>query len=107
LKRLFARTRDGIVPIDVRTIERLQASGDYVEVFSTAGRFLVHTSLAELTARLDPDSFRQIHRSHVVNLEAIERITPFDTRRLLVQLRGGEKIVASRAASEALRDLAH
>jgi two-component system LytT family response regulator len=106
LKRLFARTREGIVPIDVKTIEHLQASGDYVEVFSTAGRYLLHASLAELTARLDPETFRQVHRSHVVNLEAIELLTAFDARRLLVQLRGGQKIVASRAASEALRDLA-
>jgi DNA-binding LytR/AlgR family response regulator len=107
LRRLFARTRDGIVPIDVRTIHHLQASGDYVEVFCESGRYLLHTSLAELAERLDPEVFCQVHRSHVVNLEAVELLRPFDPRRLLVQLRGGQTIVASRAASEQLRRLVH
>ncbi|HYU32062.1 MAG TPA: LytTR family DNA-binding domain-containing protein [Thermoanaerobaculia bacterium] len=105
LRRLFARTRDGIVPIDVRSIHHLQASGDYVEVFCESGRYLLQTSLAELAERLDPEIFCQVHRSHLVNLEAVELLRPYDARRFLVQLRGGTKIVASRAASEQLRRL--
>jgi two-component system LytT family response regulator len=105
LRRLFARTRDGIVPIDVRSIHHLQASGDYVEVYCASGRYLLQTSLAELAERLDPELFCQVHRSHVVNLEAVELLRPYDARRLLVELRGGQKIVASRAASEQLRRL--
>jgi two-component system LytT family response regulator len=105
LRRLFARTRDAIVPIDVRTIHHLQASGDYVEVFCESGRYLLQTSLGELAERLDPELFVQVHRSHMVNLEAVELLRPYDARRLLVELRGGRKIVASRAASEQLRRL--
>lgn len=105
VRRLFARTRDGIVPIPVQTIRHLQASGDYVEVHSDAGRHLLHMSLAELATRLDPEQFCQVHRSHVVNLEAVELLRPFDERRLLIKLRDGKEIVASRAASELLRRL--
>jgi two-component system LytT family response regulator len=105
LRRLFARTRDGIVPIDVRAIQHLSASGDYVEVHTGRETHLLHTTLAELAARLDPDVFRQVHRSHVVNLDAIAKLVPFDARRLLIRLRSGQEIVASRAASEQLRDL--
>jgi len=72
LRRLFARTRDAIVPIDVRTIHHLQASGDYVEVFCESGRYLLQTSLGELAESLDPELFVQVHRSHMVNLEAVE-----------------------------------
>jgi len=105
LRRLFARTRDGIVPIDVRTIRHVKASGDYVEVFCAAGRYLLHTSLSELAERLDSDTFCQVHRSHLVNLEAVELLRPFDERRFVVRLQGGTEILASRAASEQLRRL--
>jgi two-component system LytT family response regulator len=105
LRLLFARTRDGIVPIDVRTIRHIQASGDYVEVHCESGRHLLHTSLGELASRLDPEVFFQVHRSHVVNLEAVELLRPFDARRLLIRLRDGTEIVASRVASELLRRL--
>lgn len=105
LRRLFARTRDGIVPIDVRNIQHISASGDYVEIHTDRDSHLLHTTLAELAARLDPEVFRQVHRSHVVNLDAIAKLVPFDARRLLIRLRSGKEILASRAASEQLRDL--
>jgi two-component system LytT family response regulator len=101
--RLFARTRDGIVPLAIATITRAQAQGDYVEVHSSTGRHLLHLSLGDLVRRLDPERFLQIHRAHVVNLDAVVAMTPFDDRRLLVRLRDGTQIVASRSASEALR----
>ena len=105
LRRLFARTRDGIVPIDVRTIQHISASGDYVDVFCQTGTYLLHTTLGELASRLDPEVFRQVHRSHIVNLDAIAKLIPFDSRRLLIRLRDGTEIVASRSASEMLRSL--
>lgn len=107
LRLLFARTRDSIVPIDVRTIRHIQASGDYVEVCCTTGKHLLHMSLGELASRLDPELFFQVHRSHIVNLEAVELLRPFDERRLLIKLRDGTEILASRSASELLRRLVH
>ncbi len=93
------------MPIDVRSIQHISASGDYVEVYSDRGCHVLHSSLGELAARLDPDVFRQVHRSHIVNLDAVVKLVPFDARRLLIQLRDGTEIVASRTASEMLREL--
>ncbi len=105
LRRLFARTGDRIVPIAVDSIHRIQAAGDYAEVHCDAGIYLLHVSLAEILSRLDPERFRQIHRSHIVNLDRIDQMKPYDERRLLIVVRGGEEIVASRKASEELRRL--
>jgi two-component system LytT family response regulator len=103
LVRLFARRGDRILPIAVREIRRIEAQGDYAEVHTPAGSFLLHVSLKEMAARLDPARFVQVHRSHIVNLDAIDHLRPHDDRRLCIVLRGGEEIVASRAASERLR----
>lgn len=105
VRRLFARTREEIVPIDVRTILHITASGDYAEVHTEGGSHLLHTSLAELARRLDPEVFRQVHRSHIVNLDAVAKLVPFDARRLLIRLRNGHEIVASRSATEQLREM--
>jgi two-component system LytT family response regulator len=106
LARLFARQGDRIVPIPVEGIRRIQAQGDYAEVHAAQGVFLLHVTLGELAARLDPARFRQVHRSHVVNLDAVEHLRPYDERRLAITLRDGAVVVASRAASEELRRLA-
>ncbi len=103
LRRLFARSGDRIVPIPASTVLRVQARGDYAEVHTPGGPFLLHVSLTELAARLDPERFVQVHRSHIVNLDAVKLLRPYDDRRLLIVLSNGEEIVASRSASEALR----
>jgi len=103
LRRLFARTGDRIVPIPVAGVRRVQARGDYAEVHAPGGPYLLHVSLTELAARLDPHRFVQVHRSHIVNLDSVKLLRPYDERRLLIVLANGEEIVASRSASEALR----
>jgi len=103
LSRLFARQGDRIVPIPVDSIVRIQAAGDYAEVHAAAGVFLLHVSLADLVERLDPRRFEQVHRSHVVNFDALREMRPHDERRILLTLRNGDEVVASRSASERLR----
>jgi two-component system, LytTR family, response regulator len=103
LRRLFARRGDKIVPIPAAEIVRIQARGDYAEVHAPGGPFLLHVSLSELAGRLDPERFVQVHRSHIVNLEAMKLLRPHDERRLVIVMANGEEIVASRAASEVLR----
>jgi two-component system LytT family response regulator len=105
LRRLFARTGPRIVPIPVDSIRRIQAAGDYSQVHCRAGRFLLQVSLGELLARLDPERFRQIHRSHIVNLDHVRQMRRYDDRRLLVTLADGDEVLASRRASEELRKL--
>jgi len=106
LTRLFARHGDRIVPIPAEGIRRIQAQGDYAEVHAAEGTYLLHVTLAELAARLDPARFRQVHRSHIVNLDAVQHMRPYDDRRLAITLKDGAVVVASRAASEELRKLA-
>ncbi len=103
LARLFARQGDRIVPIAVAGIRRIQAQGDYAEVHAAEGVYLIHVTLGELAARLDPARFRQVHRSHIVNLDAVAHMKAYDDRRLAITLRDGSVVVASRTASEELR----
>jgi two-component system LytT family response regulator len=106
LTRLFVRHGDRIVPIPVEGIRRVQAQGDYAEIHAADGVYLMHVTLSELAARLDPAKFRQVHRSHIVNLDAVEHLQPYDDRRLAIRLRDGTVVVASRSASEELRRMA-
>ena len=50
--------------------------------------------------------FQRVHRSHVVNLDAVQHLRAHEDRRLRIVLRNGSEVVASRAASEELRKLA-
>lgn len=105
LARVFVRERGRIVPVAVREIERVDAEDDYVALWVRGRRHLVQVPLTDFARRLDPARFIRVHRSHVVNLDFVVALVPYDAGRLQVELRDGSKLVASRAGSQALREL--
>lgn len=105
ISRLFVRERGRIVPLAVPKIDRLEARDDYVAIYAGGRRYLVHIRLADLESHLDPDQFIRIHRSHIVNLDHVNALVPYDGTRLQVEMRDGTKIMASRTRSKELRHL--
>jgi len=105
LTRLFARKGPRIVPIAVADVVRLEACEEYARVHTREESFLLHVALKDLLAQLDPARFEQIHRSHIISLDAIDHMRPIDDRRLQVTLSDGTTLVASRSGSERLRRL--
>ena len=107
LTRLFVREDGRIVPVATAEIHRIEAEDDYCCLHTAAGAsHLVSLPLGQLVLRLDPERFLRVHRSHVVNVEAIAEIRKHDDRRLEVQLVDGAVVVASRTGSQHLRGLA-
>ena len=106
-ERLLIRDRGAIVPIPLVEIERLQAEDDYVAIFARGRRYLISAHIGDFAAQLPPGRFLRIHRSHIVNLDFVERMVPFDAKRLQVQLRDGTRLLASRSSSEMIRRRAH
>lgn len=82
--------------IPVEEVVYFRADHKYTTVVTADGEALLRTSLRELLARLDPDTFKQIHRSTVVNLRAVAGVTRDDSGRGSVRLRGhGDSLVVS------------
>jgi two-component system LytT family response regulator len=106
LTRLFVRDRDRIVPVAAVDIERLEAADDYVEVHTKVRSYLVYLTLNDFERRLDPERFIRVHRAHIVNLDFVKQLVPFDGSRMQVEMRDGTKILASRTRSKELRQLA-
>jgi two-component system LytT family response regulator len=61
--------------------------------------------LSDLETSLAPANFLRIHRSHLINLEYVTSIEPYDATRVEVVMKSGARIVASRTGSKLLRDL--
>lgn len=103
LSRILVRHRDSIVPIALDAIERLEARGDYVAVQTGGQRFMVRLPLGELERRLDPSRFLRVHRSHIVNLDHVRSIVPYDGSRFQIVMRDGTELLSSRARAKELR----
>jgi two-component system, LytTR family, response regulator len=106
LSRIFVRDGNRIVPIPLDSLERAQGADDYVTIYSSSKQYLVSVRLSDLEAQLPGTHFLRIHRSHLVNLEYISAIEPYDVARVEVVMKNGARIVASRSGSKRLRSLA-
>jgi len=71
----------------VDDIAYFQADNKYTVVMTKDGEALVRTPIRELLDALDPNVFKQIHRSTIVNMKAISSIVRDETGRGTLRLR--------------------
>lgn len=102
LRWIRAPVGKGIRMIPVDEVCYFSAADKYVAVVTAEGQSLIRTPLKDLLPRLDPDCFQQIHRSVIVNLRAVESVTPDDDGRLVLKLRHREESLPVARAYAAL-----
>jgi DNA-binding LytR/AlgR family response regulator len=71
----------------VDEVAYFRADNKYTTVVTAEGEALLRTPIRELLGVLDPTTFKQIHRSTIVNLKAIAGIVRDDTGRGTVRLK--------------------
>jgi two-component system LytT family response regulator len=103
LTELFVRDRGSVIRVPLADVTRFEADDDYVAVYASGRRYLVHVTLSDLADRLDPGAFVRIHRSHIVQLSHVQSMAPVDPNRVAVRLADGSRVVASRTGTRALR----
>ncbi|QNP40069.1 LytR/AlgR family response regulator transcription factor [Lysobacter solisilvae (ex Woo and Kim 2020)] len=72
----------------VDDVAYFRADNKYTTVVTAEGEALLRTPIRELLAVLDTDTFKQIHRSTIVNLKAIASIVRDDSGKGTVRLKG-------------------
>jgi len=65
-----------------------------------------YRTLDDLQARLDPEIFWRVHRSHLVNINKIKEIVPWFSRNYILRMKDakGTEIPVSRAQTKRLRE---
>jgi len=77
--------------ITIEDVLCFEADSKYVAVVTAEGESLITTPLKELLRGLDPQVFWQIHRSTVVNVNAIDSVHRLPNGRLEVNLKGVDR----------------
>ena len=105
LDRLAVPQGRGRVTIRMADVLWIQAESNYVRFHLQEASYLSRTSLTALERRLDPGSFVRIHRSAIVNVEWVERLTPRGHGDLALTLRDGREVLLSRRYREAFEQV--
>ena len=95
-RAFFVRTSD---------VDWIEASDNYVRLHVGATSYLVRESLRTLESKLDPDDFLRVHRSAMVNVDAIRELQPWFHGDQVIILRSGARLTCSRRYDERLRQM--
>lgn len=104
--QLAIRVDDRVLLVRAEDVVFASLDGDTVVVATeqVAGTSNYRT-LDELQARLDPDVFWRVHRSHLVNIGKVKEIVPWFSRNYILRMRDGKssEIPVSRSQTKRLR----
>jgi two-component system LytT family response regulator len=85
-------------------IDWIEAAGNYVKLHVGAEGHLFRETMNTIEARLDPDKFFRVHRSHIVNIERVRELQPWFNGEYVVFLRDGTRLTLSRGYREKLQE---
>jgi two-component system LytT family response regulator len=93
ISRIMVRDGNNVHIIPVEDILSLEAQDDYVAIKTEKSVFLKLERLGRLEQQLNPQKFKRIHRSYIVNLDWLQHI---ENQRFAV-LKNGSKLPVSRS----------
>jgi two-component system LytT family response regulator len=98
--RILLKSSGEIFFLKAEEIDWIEAEGDYMK-FHVAGRaHLMRETMARLEARLDSKRFIRIHRSTIVNIDRMRKLSPSFAGEYAVILHDGTKLKLSRGYHE-------
>ena len=74
LNKISVKTDKRIYQIGIDTILFVEACGDYVSIYCTDKKLVVHGTLKSWEEKLKASSFQKVHRTTIVNLQRIDHI---------------------------------
>jgi DNA-binding LytR/AlgR family response regulator len=107
LERLVVKKLNREFILNTADIERIDADGNYVTIHAQGATWPLRESLSGLERKLDPKRFARVHRAHIVNLDRIREIQPWDSGDYRIVLADGSYVNFSRRYRSRLPQLFH
>jgi two-component system, LytTR family, response regulator len=99
---IAVRMRKRVTIVPVSDIDWVSATRDYVTLHVGTREHLVRQTIGSLEDQLDPERFVRIHRSAIVQISQVSELVAVQNGDLLVTLRTGVQLRASRSYSDRL-----
>ena len=104
-QRFVVRTGSRVSFVRAEDVAWVEATGNYARLCAGGRTHLVRETMKSIETRLDPERFVRIHRSVIIQVDAIENMTPHTHGEWIVRMRDGTRFTSSRTHSDRLRAL--
>jgi two-component system LytT family response regulator len=105
-RKIPVRQGAKILLVDVEKAVFFRAEDKYTVLYTVDGEHVLDRTIDELERTLDPESFLRIHRSVIVNINAVRDLTTIEGGRFAVNLNDSRnsRVFASRSGVKLLRE---
>ena len=105
LTRIAVKAAGRAYFVRAEEIDWIEAADNYARLYAAGTSHLVRETLRTLEAKLDPQAFLRVHRSAIVNVDAIRELQPWFHGDHVMILRSGARLTCSRRYDERLRQM--
>jgi len=102
--RLTVRNNGQVLFLSFEEIEWIEAAGNYVRLNAGGESHLLRETMSGGESKLPRERFLRIHRSALVNLEAVRELVPSPHGDFVVALKSGKRLPLSRACRDRLEE---
>jgi DNA-binding LytR/AlgR family response regulator len=74
VKSVFVKEGDNLVKVSLPDVLLVEAYDKYCFIYTREKKYLLSIQLKNVADSLPPEQFLQVHRSYIINLEAIEKV---------------------------------
>ena len=106
-KLINIKDRGQIFRVDVESIERIDAAGDYMCIYTADNSLILRETMKDLEKRLDPRTFQRVHRSTIVNLGQVRQVKPHTNGECFLVLESGAQVKVSRSYRDVVARFVH
>lgn len=106
-KLINVKDRGQIFRVDVDSIERIDAAGDYMCIYTGDNTLILRETMKDLEKRLDPRTFQRVHRSTIVNLDQVRQVKPHTNGECFLVLDSGAQVKVSRSYRDVVARFVH
>ena len=106
-KLINVKDRGQIFRVEVDTIERIEAAGDYMCIYTAENSLSLRETMKDLERRLDPRVFQRVHRSWIVNLDLVRQVKPHTNGECFLVLESGQEVKVSRSYRDVVARFVH
>jgi two-component system LytT family response regulator len=106
-KLINIKDRGQIFRVDVDSIERIDAAGDYMCIYTGDNTLILRETMKDLEKRLDPRRFQRVHRSTIVNLDLVKQVKPHTNGECFLVLNSGASVKVSRSYRDVVARFVH
>jgi len=106
-KLINIKDRGQIFRVDVDSIERIDAAGDYMCIYTGDNTLILRETMKFLEKRLDPRRFQRVHRSTIVNLDLVRQVKPHTNGECFLVLESGAQVKVSRSYKDVVARFVH